>query len=139
MSKMKNCFILGEVRAIADLVPYLDGMLLTRINVPEKSRQKGYGSRLLRNILNEADRTQTKLYLAPSSSGWMTNPQLSRWYNRHGFVWAGEIMLRNPRKDYVGTDTSDDPDARGCDPVSSYKEYEQEALPPRGGEGGEDS
>lgn len=85
---MKTTFIvnLSSTRiAIADLMEYNDGMLLTRINVPKTFRGKGIGSKLLKQIIDEADKEKVKLYLTISPSDGLDFEQLEKWYYRFGF------------------------------------------------------
>lgn len=88
---MKNCFIIPEYRAIADLCPALEmglpgnGWIITRINVPEKNRGKKIGTDLLNRICVEADCNKVILYLEIHPSGGLDYDQLEAWYLRHGF------------------------------------------------------
>lgn len=76
--------------AIADLCDYHGkGLMITRINVPPKYRGMGYGRVLLSQIIADANRTNTTLFLEIHSSGKMTYDQLSAWYRRYGFEGIG--------------------------------------------------
>ena len=92
---MKTCFVNYDHRAIVDLCPYEDGLIITRINVPELSRGKGIGSALLNEVLREADKTNTTLYLEILSSGPLSYDQLEAWYKRHGFK-GNMLYIRKP-------------------------------------------
>jgi GNAT superfamily N-acetyltransferase len=87
---MRNVFVDKDHRAIADLVQYdlVPGWAITRINVPAEHRGHGVGSKLLRQILDEADREGVDLYLEVSPSDGLDFEQLSAWYARHGFKWS---------------------------------------------------
>jgi predicted GNAT family acetyltransferase len=94
---MKSCYMDKESRAIADLVDYYGkGMLITRINVPTSSRGKGAGSKLLRQIIADADRTNTVLYLEVVPTGTMNEEQLTKWYESYGFKYWKGFMRRKP-------------------------------------------
>lgn len=89
--------------AIADLVHqpgHTKGMevfLLTRINVPEEARGRGYGSHLLRRICEQANREGVVLEVHPTPSGGLNMTELLRWYRRYGFEGhAGQPMIRMP-------------------------------------------
>lgn len=95
---MQSCYVDYTTRAIADLVDYYGlGMVITRLNVPVKERGKGAGSKLLAQILADADRTHTTLFLEVVPTGGLNEEQLTAWYKKHGFSnWKG-IMRRRPR------------------------------------------
>lgn len=82
---MKVCYVDTEHRAIADLVDTGNGWEITRINVPRASRGQGVGTRLLQQILADADVSSQTLWLAPVPSDGMNYRQLRDWYERHGF------------------------------------------------------
>lgn len=89
--KMKSCYIIkhdcGIRGSIADLCDYYGkGMILTRINVPQEYRKQGFGNKLLKMILDDADRTKTDIYLEIYASGEMNYDQLKDWYIKNGFV-----------------------------------------------------
>lgn len=99
---MTHCFVDHETCAIADISPFRDGFMLNRINVPERHRGNGYGSRLLKRVLAEADTVGAKLYLEPLPSGPLGLLALVDWYERHGFVRHADVnghwlyMVRAP-------------------------------------------
>jgi ribosomal protein S18 acetylase RimI-like enzyme len=96
-SRIKNCFYtkLGGMNiAIADIVPYMRGYIITRINVPSQYRGQGYGRELLLQILEEADKHDLPLYLEVSPSGGLDYLDLVAWYTRHGFRQKMGIMVR---------------------------------------------
>lgn len=105
---MKNCFVIEECRGIADLVPALEmglgpndgkGMIITRINVPQKDRGKRFGTQLLNMILEDADKGSVTLFLEIGSSDGLSTEQLEAWYERHGFSrMPGQyIWKRSPK------------------------------------------
>jgi len=102
---MKNCYVERDFRSIADLclgreMGFTDNvMIITRINVPEKWRGLGIGSRLLTQILSDADRDGITLGLEVQPTGGLNLEQLEAWYSRHGFKYGNlGLMFRNPVK-----------------------------------------
>lgn len=97
---MKTCYVIPEVRAIADLV--LPGELtpfytITRINVPLQYRRQGYGQRLLAMICDDADAEDLVLMLEPSPSDGPNYDQMIAWYRGYGFEMTSiGYMLRIP-------------------------------------------
>lgn len=109
---MKTCYAvsLGYKAAIADLVRYQGGMMITRINVPRDHRGKGHARKLLGRILADADKDGVALYLHVSASDGLTEQQLDAWYKRHGFVEKNCLWLvREPR--YKGQTNDESPEA----------------------------
>lgn len=98
---MKTCYVDYEHHGIADLVApgeLWTDWTITRINIPEKSRGNGYGSRLLRRITDDADAEVVKLVLEPFPSGPLDYDALVAWYTRHGFRMTRHgYMLREPK------------------------------------------
>jgi ribosomal protein S18 acetylase RimI-like enzyme len=96
---VQPCYLDRETRAIADLYPDEPGTwVITRINVPEPYRGQGLGSRLLDQILTDADTSGVALLLQPSPSGGLALGPLVQWYRRRGFVWVDYLfMRRDPR------------------------------------------
>lgn len=83
--------------AIADVIPFRDGKIITRMNVPVQFRRKGFGRELLRSILDAADEEKVILYLEVASSGEMGNKVLEDWYSRRGFEYQTDgIWKRRP-------------------------------------------
>ena len=70
--------------------PFLNGVLLNSMQVYPQVRGKGHGTRLLKMILDRAQRTQTKVYLLPAvlqtAESSFHPAQLRNWYARNGFV-----------------------------------------------------
>jgi len=98
--EMSNChaYKINSLNiAIADLIEYEDGKMITRINVPAKFRGKGCGSRLLCAILEDADKYNVPLYLQIMPSGGLSHDELESWYLRHGFKCYGSFYKRGPR------------------------------------------
>ncbi len=58
---------------------------MIRIHVPKDFRNKGYGSKLLREALTWADENNITIRLLSSSSGNMSDEALDQWYFKHGF------------------------------------------------------
>lgn len=99
--KIATCYYHEESRSISDLALLHNGwMLITRINVPVKSRGTGLGTRILNEVLRDADRFGVTLCLEPMPSGGMTFKSLRDWYERNGFVSINpHMMVRIPRTD----------------------------------------
>lgn len=86
---MKPYYILriGFSAAIADLSEWGNNCyFIHRINVPKNERGKGYGSKLLKMICDEADKENAILMLQIVSSGEMSDEDLTEWYRKYGFV-----------------------------------------------------
>ena len=105
---MNNMFVIQcdtTKIAIADLTnpgDFLPGTrTITRINVPEAYRGKGFGTALLRMITDAADADGVILSLEINPSGPLDYDALRDWYVRNGFYeysrMAG-IYLRMPEK-----------------------------------------
>lgn len=87
---MKNCFYDRETNSIADLIPAHEmlnsnGMIISRINVPQQHRGKGHGTALLKQIMAEADKERLTLFLEIVPSGPLDYNALKAWYERYGF------------------------------------------------------
>ena len=100
---MKAVYTIPEVRAIADLDYSGDNRwTITMINVPSKVRKQGYGSKLLTQIITDADDEDVTLILYPTPSGGtyggLKYKALVRWYERYGFVMLDSgVMWRYAR------------------------------------------
>ena len=83
---MRPVYFDRESRAIADLVELDPGyFLITRINVPKGYRSRGLASKLLKEILKDADIEGATLEIHPMPSGGLTRKELIAWYKRQGF------------------------------------------------------
>jgi ribosomal protein S18 acetylase RimI-like enzyme len=95
---VKTCYVIPEVRAIADLVPpgeLTNHWTITRINVPVRARGKGFGADLLEQITADADAEGESLALEALASGGLDHDQLVSWYLRAGFRrTSGGYFLR---------------------------------------------
>lgn len=112
---MKTVYLDEGSRSIADLMELEEGdqqaisglpdskglpmYLVTRISVPRESRGKGVGSKLLREILRDADEEGVVLTGWVSPSGGMTKKQLNDWYLREGYqkVKGSQLLVRYPK------------------------------------------
>lgn len=109
---MKHSYYLPGIRATADLMQMDQGpgdWLVTRIEVAENLRGRGFARQLLQLVCDDADREQVSLSLvvcpdlSPRSLTWN---QLYEWYERYGFqAYAGpngaedwDCMVRFPAK-----------------------------------------
>lgn len=97
---MKTCYANERSRAIADLILVEEKVyLLTRINVPKSHRGLGYARLLLKMITTDADADGVTLLLEVAPSDGLDYAQLSAWYERHGFMPVGGILMRRePQK-----------------------------------------
>lgn len=70
---------------------------LSKLNVPEQFRRKGWANRLLENVCREADRDYLPLVLMVDAP----EPHLLKLYNKHGFrlsqIEPACLMIRAPR------------------------------------------
>lgn len=76
---------------------YNEGMIITRINVPQAFRGQGHARELLRRVCADADLEGVTLWLEISSSDGLDYDQLEAWYVRHGFKPLGGIYRRKPQ------------------------------------------
>jgi GNAT superfamily N-acetyltransferase len=74
----------------------LQECLVSRINIPSEFRGQGHGTTLLNSCLQYADDNKLVLLIEVSSSGDMTNTQLSNWYRKFGFVDSEGLLVRLP-------------------------------------------
>ena len=94
---MKPMYFDKASRAIADLVELAPGYyLITRINVPVVSRRRGLGTKILNEILRDADTEGATLEIHPMSSGGPTRNQLISWYESHGFSMGQSFSTEEP-------------------------------------------
>jgi GNAT superfamily N-acetyltransferase len=106
---MKTSYIIKDpdkgifAAAIADVVKMpvdstrREYYVITRINVMERYRGQGYGTKILNQILEDADAEGVTLYLEPSPSGGLSLEELKAWYERHGFTEGVWHMRRKAR------------------------------------------
>lgn len=73
--------------------------VITRINVMEQFRGQGLGTKILEEILKDADDEGVILFLEPQASGGLSQKKLEAWYERHGFDYGTWHMRRKPKKD----------------------------------------
>jgi len=104
---MKQVYVIPEdgfAAAIADVVRMpIDSSrkeycVITRINVMERYRGKGYGRKILDLILADADNEGVIVYLEPVATGGLDQEELEQWYERRGFTWGAWHMRRLPVK-----------------------------------------
>lgn len=74
-----------------------EGYIITMIKVPKEHQGQGIGSLLLKECLEEADRTNTTLWLEVKNYGGLTEYELESWYKRNGFE-EDTIYIRTPKK-----------------------------------------
>ena len=96
---MKSVYFDVESRTIADLVELAPNYyLVIRINVPKGSRGRGLGSKVLREMLGDADLEGATLEIHPMPSGGLTRKQLISWYERYGFRMGQSFVSEEPVK-----------------------------------------
>jgi len=97
---MKNLYVvtLNPIIAVLDCCAYEDGYMIHRINVPQKHSRRGHGSKLLHQVVTDADKEGAKLYLGILASGEMEYDDLERWYEKNGFVSVSDegMYIREP-------------------------------------------
>jgi predicted GNAT family N-acyltransferase len=76
----------------------LQECLVSRINIPSEFRGQGHGTTLLNSCLQYADDNKLVLLIEVSSSGDMTNTQLTNWYRKFGFLDSEGLLVRLPVK-----------------------------------------
>lgn len=78
-----------------------DGMReLIAVHTPDEDRRKGYASKLLKAVVEEADLAGIVLMLTVRDDGDMNSQQLMAWYTKYGFKaiqMHPVIMARQPR------------------------------------------
>jgi GNAT superfamily N-acetyltransferase len=99
---MRTCIIVNVSPfkiAIADLTQVGERTYeINRLNVPELYRGKGHGRKLLKQVLDEADRCGVTLRCYSMSSGPLTNSALDAWYKRNGFSrYPDDYLYRLPK------------------------------------------
>lgn len=82
--------------------PYPMCRWLSHIWTAEEHRGKGSASRMLKNVMRQADDAHLTLILQPSNEDFagLDIVQLESWYTRHGFVRIQDsplIMARTPK------------------------------------------
>lgn len=107
---MQNCYVDTRTRAIADLTNVGEMVpktrTITRINVPHEHRGRGLGTKLLRQILADADAEGVALSLEIMPSGPLDYAALEAWYRRWGFrPWKKfpSVFIRKPRGCRIAT------------------------------------
>ena len=66
---------------------------LARITVYPSYRGRGYGTRMLKRILADADREGVELRLYVCGGNGLTDEQLTAWYKRYGFTVRNALMM----------------------------------------------
>jgi predicted GNAT family N-acyltransferase len=83
--------------AVLDTTDYYnEGLIITRINVPQAHRGKHIASKLLQQECDNADLNNITLWLEIQSSDGLTHNELEAWYKRYGFKGVS-IYKRNPK------------------------------------------
>src|SRR6059058_2728528 len=95
--KVKECYYDASKGVTIDLMLGVKetGALITRIEVHEPFRGKGYASEMMKEVIKDADEQGVILFLTVDSDGTgLGNLELRRWYFRLGFQrFAGTEMF----------------------------------------------
>lgn len=75
-----------------------DAYIVEWIYVLPEYRGRGIGSKMLRQVVEDADRERAVLYLDVSGSGPLDNDDLRAWYGRYGFEERDGAMVRRPAR-----------------------------------------
>ena len=86
----------GECMARAMVIEYDDGCFIDSLAVNREYQGEGYGSQLLRELIEEYNKVRLYLLVDPYGSERLDNEALTAWYYRYGFVRAGKYMERLP-------------------------------------------
>lgn len=98
MKRLYSIQISKRLRAVLALARHSDGWMIMRLNVPKQYRGKGYGRKLLQEVLDDSDKMGFKLYLAISAGDGLTFAELEQWYMRRGFiVYNALVYVRHPQ------------------------------------------
>jgi len=60
-------------------------------------RGAGNGTKVMQQLVDIADKTQTVLLLMPAPADDANKAALVKWYSRYGFVFSGRKMIRQPQ------------------------------------------
>lgn len=100
---MKYSYFDFGSRGIVDLAPnclvepeMTGGWMICRVNVPAPSRRQGIATRLIAEVLADADAEGEVLWLAVNAYGGMTKRQLIAWYKSLGFRPVDQGWYRRP-------------------------------------------
>jgi GNAT superfamily N-acetyltransferase len=79
-------------------------IFISQINIKKEFRNQGFGSKIMTDLIQYADKTKSTLYLTPDDSLGSSHARLVKFYKRFGFVpnkgknkdWSTqETMLRH--------------------------------------------
>lgn len=102
-SKMKSRYTLNGASANVERHPRIFNYYnIWDLKVPKNKRGKGIGSKLMKIVLDDADKNGVVLFLSPGAFGDsdLSDKDLERWYSSLGFKKvksAGGIMKREPK------------------------------------------
>lgn len=82
----------AEIRTAADI------WVFQRITVTEDRRSEGFGSDVLKKLVEYLDANKIDLYANVHSSGNLSDEQLLAWYKRYGFVESVDRGYRLVKK-----------------------------------------
>lgn len=84
---MKHMYFEKDTFTVIHTMVMFDGVAVTGIGVGRAFRGQGAASRVLKEVIEDADREGVKLYLSiePDGTG-LEEDALRAWYSRFGFV-----------------------------------------------------
>lgn len=107
---MKHMYYEKDTFTVIHTMEMFDGVAVTGIGVGKAFRGQGSASRVLKEVIEDADREGVILYLSiePDGTG-LDEDQLRAWYARNGFVnMDPELtdigMIRKPQRPKIEVD-----------------------------------
>lgn len=73
-----------------------DHIFIHLLYIPVSLRRQGYGSEVMREVTACADRENLPVLLEPRTEYGMDYEVLCAFYEEHGFVSVGNLMVRQP-------------------------------------------
>jgi len=99
---MKPCYVDRESWTTVELSALTDDLYyINRVITPRLYRGKGHASRLMQQVLDDADSDGASLVLEINPYGPMTHKALEVWYLRLGFKKVGRNLYKRSPKEQV--------------------------------------
>lgn len=73
-----------------------DHIFIHLLYIPVSLRRQGYGSEVMNEVAACADRENLPVFLEPRTECGMDYEVLCAFYEEHGFVLVGDMMIRPP-------------------------------------------
>lgn len=73
-----------------------DHIFIHLLYIPVSLRRRGYGSEVMNEVIACADRENLPVFLEPRTEYGMTYEVLCAFYENHGFISVGDLMIRHP-------------------------------------------